>query len=147
VEHKNNIKQNPFKVPENYFEDLPSRIQEKINAKQEVPIRSMKTVLFNPKVLAAASLILILGLASVFIFQLNDPVNNTTDPIALEEFNTVSNYLITDLDDDELMQAYVEMTDESDNSYLISTEDLDEQEIIDYLLQDDLIEYYLLDEI
>jgi len=147
VEHKNNIKQNPFKVPENYFEDLPSRIQEKINAKQEVPIRSMKTVLFNPKVLAAASLILILGLASVFIFQLNDPVNNTTDPIALEEFNTVSNYLITDLDDDELMQAYVEMTDESDNSYLISTEDLDEQEIIDYLLQDDLIEYYLLDEL
>ena len=147
MEHKNNIKQNPFKVPENYFEDLPSRIQEKINAKQEVPIKSMKTVIFNAKVLAAASLILILGLASIFIFQLNEPVNNTTDPIALEEFNTVSDYLITDLDADELMQAYVEMTNESDYSYLISAEDLDEQEIIDYLLQDDLIEYYLLDEI
>ena len=147
MEHKNNIQQNPFKVPENYFEDLPSRIQEKINAKQQVPIRNMKTVLFNPKVLAAASLILILGLASIFIFQLNDPVNNTSNPLAQEEFNTVSDYLLTDLDDDELIQAYVEMTDESDNGYLISTEDLDEQEIIDYLLQDDLIEYYLLDEI
>ena len=147
MEHKNNIQQNPFKVPENYFEDLPSRIQEKINAKQQVPTRNMKTVLFNPKVLAAASLILILGLASIFIFQLNDPVNNTSNPLAQEEFNTVSDYLLTDLDDDELIQAYVEMTDESDNGYLISTEDLDEQEIIDYLLQDDLIEYYLLDEI
>lgn len=147
MEQHKNIKNNPFKVPENYFEELPGRIQERINTRQLVPERSMRTVIFNPRVLAAASFVLVLGLASLFIFQLKDNTNDLVDPLAQEEFSTISDYLLTDIDDTELMKVYVEMTELSNNGLLISTEDPDEQEVIDYLLEDDMIEYYLLDEL
>jgi len=147
VEQHKNIKNNPFKVPENYFEELPGRIQERINTRQLVPERSMRTVIFNPRVLAAASFVLVLGLASLFIFQLKDNTNDLVDPLAQEEFSTISEYLLTDIDDTELMKVYVEMTELSNNGLLISTENPDEQEVIDYLLEDDMIEYYLLDEL
>ncbi len=147
MEQHKNIKNNPFKVPENYFEELPKRIQERINTRQLLPERSMKTVIFNPRVLAAASFVLILGLASLFIFQLKDNTNELVDPLAQEEFSTISDYLLMDIDDTELMKVYVEMTESTSNGLLISTENPDEQEVIDYLLEDDMIEYYLLDEL
>lgn len=137
---------NPFKVPDNYFDELSTRIQERMNTQQKPAGTPIKTVIFNPRFLAAASFILILGLASIILYQLADSSQNTLDPIALEEFSTLSDYIMTNYEDMELMMAYMEMTDESENEYLFKTVDLQEEEVIEYLLQDDNLDYYLMDE-
>ena len=137
---------NPFKVPDDYFDELSTRIQERMNTQQKSAGTPIKTVIFKPGLLAAASFVLILGFASIILYQLEDSSQNTLDPIALEEFSTLSDYIMTNYEDMELMMAYMEMTDETENEYLFKTVDLQEEEVIEYLLQDDNLDYYLMDE-
>ena len=147
MEQNKNIKQNPFKVPENYFEELPARIQERIDARKSVPERNIRTVLFNSRVLAAASVILILGLASLFIFQFDNQSNGAADQMVLEDYTIISDYLMTDLDEEEIIQAFEDWGDQPDDESIFPVGDLSEQEVIDYLLEDNQIEYYLIEEL
>jgi hypothetical protein len=147
VEINKNIKENPFRVPENYFEELPSRIQHKMAGREAKPSRGVISLLHNPGFRIAASLILVAGMASVIFFVFNNKTDVETSLSIQEDYSIVKEYLLQDIDNAELFQAYLEMTPETENGYLFPSEDPEEQEVIDYLTEDGLIEYYLINDI
>ena len=147
MKQNKNIKENPFKVPENYFDELPSKIQERIDAKRSVPGKTPRVVLYNPRVLVAASFALIIGLASMLFFLSDNKGVEVTDQVVQEDFTIISDYLLTDLSDDEIIQVFEEWDAYDDYELLIPSEEPTEQEVIDYLLQEDHIEYYLFEEL
>lgn len=147
MESKKNIKQNPFRVPENYFEELPSRIQQRIAGSESKPSRGVIGLFQNPGLRVAASTFLIIGIAAVMFFVFNDNANVQTSLTMQEDFGKVEEYLLHDMDNSELFQAYLEMTPETEIGYLLSSESPEEQDVIDYLLEDDLIEYFLINDI
>ena len=147
MESNKNIKQNPFRVPENYFEELPSRIQHRIDNRDSKASRDVIGLLHNPALRVAASLFLILGIAFVMFLLFNKEKDVDTSLTMQEDYSTVQEYLLHDIDNAELFQAYMEMTAGTDNGYLLTPENPEEQEVIDYLLEDGLIEYYLINDI
>jgi hypothetical protein len=147
VESNKNIKQNPFRVPENYFDELPSRIEQRIAGRESMPSKEVLSLFNNPGLRVAASLFLIIGLATVIFFVFYDNTNVETSLTMQDDYSIVKEYLLHDIDNSELFQAYLEMSLETENGNLLSSESPQEQEVIDYLLEDELIEYYLINDI
>ena len=117
-------KENNFKVPNDYFEDLPLRVTEKIHSKKQVSF-NLNKLLFR-YLIPSASLIILL------IFILN--WNNTTKTEISDE--QLSEFLIEDADEyfeDELIyESYVE------NISIENNEEETEENYIDYLVENDI---------
>ncbi|MDE5418130.1 hypothetical protein L3049_08920 [Labilibaculum sp. DW002] len=113
-------KDQPFKVPEDYFENLSDRIQEKIEL-EENPKKRMLQVL-KPYVWMAASIIGIVIIAKVVL-------TNSVDP----------NYKIQQYSQSEISidtQSVIVNTD--DLNWFSDEEELTSEEIIEYLSDYDI---------
>ncbi|TNF42088.1 MAG: hypothetical protein EP310_06430 [Bacteroidetes bacterium] len=75
-------KENPFRVPENYFEDFSARLQERLEAeKKGVPVKQSRVIQFlKPAIGLAAGFALIFTLSywPLRIFTPNEQVENKT---------------------------------------------------------------------
>jgi len=117
-------KENNFKVPNDYFEDLPLHVTEKIHSEKQVSFNLNKLIFRY--LIPSASLIVLL------VFILN--WNNTTQPIINDE--QLSEFLIEDADEyfeDELIyESYI------DNITVENNETDTEENYIDYLVENDI---------
>ena len=113
-------KDQPFKVPEDYFENLSDRIQEKIEL-EENPKKRMLQVL-KPYVWMAASIIGIVFIAKVVL-------TNSVDP----------NYKIQQYSQSEISIDTQSVTVNTDDlNWFSEEEELTSEEIIEYLSDYDI---------
>jgi len=126
-------KELPFTVPEDYFENFPLRLMERIEKERkfrifEKPHRSMRTTL----AIAAAFAALILGGYAIIKLSLNK--GNETEQV--QEFADVIDYYIYDFDDETIETVF---NGETDLNYLNNI--YKEEELVNYLSEDDDIDY------
>jgi hypothetical protein len=103
--------------------------------------------LSDPGLRVAASFALIIGLAFVLFFSLYDGKNGNHDIYFQEDYGVVSEYLLKNMDNTELFGAYLDMTLETYDDLMLPVDTLSEQEVVDYLIEDELLEYYLMNDI
>jgi hypothetical protein len=123
-------KKNNFSVPENYFEKLPSLIQDKIAAQKKIPWwKEILASLLSPRfALAACSFLIVIG--SFYYFK---NINNSSLPANSSMANVDdvdANALANELDETSLTEAYAQA---------ISTEPNNESsDIENYLLDNNV---------
>lgn len=120
----------PFQVPENYFENFPERLGEKIHSRELHPVGEKRILTFKPY-LAAAVLIIVALISGTLIFR------NINEKRAIQNFHaeisqTVERelYYISE-------ETILEAMDYTDYQEEITGPD-GEGEIIDYLMQEDI---------
>jgi len=129
----------PFSVPDNYFDALPSKIQERLSETQTVSISRNYSV---RRGLALAAMFI--GLVTVGYFGLRMILAGQDDRmLSGEEVSSAIEYYGYQFDDEMLMAAYVESDDnqnlqDADNEIDVIIEYLSSEEI-DF--DDMLIEY------
>lgn len=140
--------QNPFRVPEGYFDELPSRIKERITTKLIIT----KSRRIHPGIFAAAaSVVVLLGLALVMrtsIFNTSSDVQFSSIPTTHIINHLDSAIMNGEIDEPVLMDAVVNASIEkpTSNSASTSTKQLQnestgilptvsDEAIIDYLVQ------------
>jgi len=131
---------NPYSVPENYFDELPGRIQEAIHVQKETePAKSFIFRYIRPQLAVAASIIIfaILGyLGYKSIYSYNSSIELTSGEIAeyVEYYSSEidEDMFIELLDDNKLPKAnFSDLSDEI-ITYLVD-ENIDYQSIIELL--------------
>lgn len=149
-ENKNNSKEiatqfssieklNPFQVPDKYFEDLPSVIQEKA-AQTEVSVFSsmFKWVSGHPKYsislgMATISIVLLI----VFISQPQNKSSVSFADITIEDILIESPEFIYYMDESEIIDVMIALSDIDLNSFYLpdleTDNDITEEDLIDYL--------------
>jgi len=136
MQNKNNIeqlkKENQFSVPANYFEDLPQQIQAKRT------LEKPNTISLNNwyyKVLAPTMVVITL-FASYYIYH-----NNTSTELTPEEFSElIINQELIQFDEDMIYEVYAETAVQTQT-------ELQDEEIIDYLINDNISINLILEEL
>jgi hypothetical protein len=120
----------PFGVPDNYFDDFPSRIQERLSETKEPSIPRLFPV---RRVIAMAAMFI--GLVTVGYFGLK-MIQNGQDARMLsgEDVSTAIEYFGYQFDDDMLIAAIVE----SDIDIDPQDNDFESEVIIEYLLNEEI---------
>lgn len=137
-------KENPFKVPDNYFDELPEIIQAKMNSVSEE--NKMKGIRFifsrtqNVITLAAASIVILLA---IFILLRNDSGNTDYfSGITLENILEENPEMIESMEDYLLVDVMLTASDYLEEENFIDNMDFDST-----LHTDDMINYLSDDEI
>ena len=131
---------NPYSVPENYFEELPGRIQEAIHIQKETePVKSFIFRFIRPQLAIAASIIIFamlgyLGYKSIYSHK--SSIELTSGEIAeyVEYYSSEidEDLFIELLDEDKLPKAnFFDLSDEI-ITYLVD-ENIDYQSIVEHL--------------
>ena len=129
-------KDHPFDVPENYFEDFPDKMQQRLRAKS-LPESGKRTTWFylKPQLAMAASLLLF-ALISLFAvrYLLND------NRVFIQNEDQYSEMLETEMDEHTLMKAYSEIMPVQQEYTSEAARDSIEytNAMIDYLLSEDI---------
>jgi hypothetical protein len=131
-----------FVVPEGYFDALPGIIEERIARERKAQPRIIALFRSNfGYVAAAASIVLVIGL-SIFFNQVPDPHVSGSGMAARQGFITkqdIREYLCDNLDESALMElAAAGDAGEEKEEELNVVEQLDEQEVIDYLIDNNV---------
>lgn len=132
--HKKNLNNlpnsNPFGVPENYFESFPGRLSDKIKEKEKTGKRKKPKVFriaINQLGLAAS----LAAFAIISYFSIRLILNNTnSEPDSF--YSEVIEYGIDDYEMDLLFDTY-----EEENN-ILEQEDTYQDEIIDYLVSENI---------
>jgi hypothetical protein len=131
-------RKNPFSVPDNYFEELPSRIQERISA-----VPSPAVQVFSParRILALAAMFI--GLLTVGYFGFRVLMNGPdVNKLSGEEVFNAIEYYGQEFDDEMLISAVLES--DIDLEPYISDNETDV--IIEYLASEEIDLDELIDE-
>ena len=117
-------KENPFVVPENYFQDLPSLIQQKIQHNEPTKVRSIglvRAVVYTSSVAAA-----IVALFFLFTFLLPKEEVKDTQVASFSDYkDAIAAYLEENLDEATLLEV------SSDNLALFNPNDLSALAMVD----------------
>ena len=138
MNNKNNIhdfklsdikKENPFKVPANYFEELPTQVQNKIaNTPKQETIFDKLMFIFSPKFGVVFAGVLVIAMLAI-----NFTKTEQTDYLSNLDVDYYTIIETIDFDEDELLLADLYQPTEI-NADDISIDVLLEQEIEDYEL-------------
>ena len=131
---ENLSKEAPFVVPEGYFDNLPGRLMEKIheeNKKQEQKNSIRLNTFFNPQLSIAASLILF---AILSYFTITYVLNSKHKQDTSQYFAELVENEIEDYD----LLLLMEALDEANNFYLEEYNIELDEEIIDYLVSEEI---------
>lgn len=132
-------RKNPFAVPENYFENLNSLVQDKINARRKLSWPEQFAGFFAAHKLSLVTSMIVLVLGSVYYFRNGGsniiPANETEFSFTDEEINTIT----SELDEQTISDAYAQ-TLSTDNTN-------DEGEFEDYILNNYIDENTLVNEL
>lgn len=137
-------KNHGFQAPEYYFDQLPSKIQERIAESKEVKKISMAQLLMKPQFIAAYTIVLLIGL--FFIFS---PLEQYTDSERNENVKSgliaEQIMIVEDFDESAILSAMDDETFSSEQmienkaiSILGSDDELSDDEIISYLSDEEL---------
>ncbi len=130
----------PFMVPENYFEELPSRIQERILEKVYKPVPQRIITFIRPKLALAAVIIGFLVIGYMGLKLLLPGENGKTENIT--QITEMIDYYLYEYDEELIINAVLELEEEiilpADNGSL--------DEIYDYLSNDDFDYSVLMNE-
>ncbi|MBL4653416.1 MAG: hypothetical protein JKY53_11245 [Flavobacteriales bacterium] len=138
-------KENHFSVPSTYFDEFPMALKNKIDEQENSSKNFSLNWLFNYKLLAPVGTCIVLILSSLLFY-------NPTETIELEELTAEEIQLSFEYEgyhtvDDELL-AELYYSEEAETTQKNSTtNELTDQEIIDYLLEENIDEtqiYYEL---
>jgi len=124
----------PFRVPENYFEELPLRIQQRLETQ---PATSRTIQMVRTRLAYAATIIVLvtMGYFGMKFIAGNHSVNGlTADDIAY-----VIEYYAYDFDN----EMFLSTLDESDLYYYATETDAETEQFIEYL-SDDYIDFSLI---
>jgi hypothetical protein len=133
-------KGNPYRIPENYFEELPGRISETIHAQKETEqVKHLFLKKIRPHLAVAASIVVftVIGYFGYkLIYSNNSNIELTsgeiTDYVEYYSSEIEENMFIEMLEEDKLPEAdYSDLSDEI-ITYLVD-ENIDYQSIIDVL--------------
>lgn len=123
-------RKNPFGVPDNYFDELPSRIQERLS---ETPAVSISRIYPVRRGLALAAMFI--GLVTLGYFGLKMIMNGQdTRMLSEDEVSTAIEYFGYQFDDDMLIAAIVE------SDIDLGPQDVDNESdvIIEYLSSEEI---------
>ncbi|MCF7568573.1 hypothetical protein L3X37_09370 [Sabulilitoribacter arenilitoris] len=118
-----NVNSNGFKTPEGYFDSLEERIIQNLSEEKEtkvIPLINRKTIIYISSIAAA-----VLLLFNLSIFESSFTVGDL-------ETETVENYVI-----DENISSY-------EIASLLTEDELNEDNLVDYNFEEENIEEYLL---
>lgn len=131
-------KQNSFQVPDNYFEDFPSRIQGKISTPEPGTLFLKLYSLLKPQ-LVLATVMIGFGVIAFLVMQLLTTDQTSTKTIASN--NIVSEYEAYAYIDEALIVDYL-----ASESEYFTEETFNEDEAYNYLLDNDIIIDEIYDE-
>ena len=101
-------KENPFRVPEGYFDSLASQVMSRVDAEgnkpQDMPMieKKTKTVWLRPVLYAAASVCALFISVTAYQHFTAQPVENTTEQVAVysdDSFDEAADYVMIDNQD------------------------------------------------
>lgn len=101
-------KENPFRVPEGYFDSLASQVMSRVDAEgnkpQDMPMieKMAKTVWLRPVLYAAASVCALFISVTAYQHFTAQPVENTTEQVAVyseDSFDEAADYVMIDNQD------------------------------------------------
>lgn len=126
-------KELPFSVPENYFDDFPGRLQERMQAESKTGLFRKTYELVRPQLALAAAIaaFVVIGYTTVKLIM-ND--NGTTNNVV--EIADVINYYIDDFDDELLIST---LSEEDGIDWLNTS--MENDDILDYLSEENNIDY------
>jgi hypothetical protein len=135
------LKENPFRVPEGYFQDFSRKVDARIAA--EARTKAANVVQLRPRIwLAAASLALLVTIGSVIILRQQprpEPGDVNAQVVSVQDIDDSG--LIDRIDEFTIMDLFPE-----DNIYLLEEDinstfdDISDDDIKQYLLQSNEIE-------
>ncbi len=134
----------PYETPEGYFDELPGRIMSSV--RKEAGRKRRSIVMMTRYSVAAA--ITVLAAISILLVMMNRQQQGVEEPLTY----SVHDVYMTGIDNlSDLEESYLlTMVDEDslDLGELMSADagDLEEETIINYLLADNHIEYYFIEE-
>ena len=117
----------PFRVPENYFEELPMRIQESLDEGRS----GIKVIeMLRPRLAYAAmiAVLITVGFLSVRSLLFNNTLNN----LSADEIENAIEYFGYEFEDEMLISALVE----SDAEYFPELSEAESDPIIEYLAEE-----------
>lgn len=97
-------KENPFKVPENYFADFPGKIRSKINMDASKGVTRSKLMILKPYISIAASFLILFGFWYLFLSKGISYKNLSNDNT--ETALTEMDYFIEELKQEELFEIF-----------------------------------------
>jgi len=130
-------KENPFRVPEGYFEAFPQRLEDRIQSQAKAPVRDHRILVLKPY-LAAAIILVVAIVSATLIFR--DPDAQVGLPDLQTEISQVVEWELYSISEEDIFDAMYDegMWEETD---VHQTSD----EIIDYLMNEDIPMDVLLD--
>ncbi len=131
-------KENPFKVPENYFEEFPKKIRTKIKMDVSKGVKKSRLMIFSPYITIAASFLILYGLWFLFLEKgfLNGHLSIDNKATTITEMD----YFLEELNQEELIEIFI--SNDTSDPYNIAyneedianiLEDIDESLIIESL--------------
>ncbi len=131
-------KENPFEVPENYFEELSGKIHSKIEQDTSKKNMKSKLVVLSPYITIAASFIILYGLWFLFLEKgiLNDQLSKNNQVIPITEMN----YFLEEIDQEELIEIF--STIENLDTYNLAYNEEEISEILDDIDESLIIEAF-----
>ncbi|GAB4277747.1 MAG: hypothetical protein Kow0068_00980 [Marinilabiliales bacterium] len=132
-------KKNPFEVPEGYFETFPDKLLNKINEEQtkKSPFNRIVSIIKPQLKLAAAFLLLAMFAFLITYFITDNQTDNlTNNNIPESQLNSPEQYIIDYIDNDEIISMI-------NNDTLSSDDEIDNETIVEYLIDNDVDVEYL----
>jgi hypothetical protein len=123
-------KQNPFKVPENYFENLTDRIISQTSAIETVPQKKSIVRRLRPFLAVAASVALLALIGYTALYFIGNGQRRSSSEVAVSD--KYSSIYLNDIDITTLEENVAE------NETLIEIPEISKNEIIDYLISEDI---------
>lgn len=123
----------PFSVPEGYFQNFSTRLRNKLETERKPGFFGKTYMILRPQLAIAATFAaLIISGYAIIRFGLNK--DRYTEPS--QEYAEIIDYYIYDFDDETIMAVF---TEENNLNYL--NNNLEEEEIINYLTEDTDLDY------
>lgn len=126
-------KKEHFKVPDGYFEEFPYEVQKRVLESEKNVLWELVLKLFTVRKLAIAGLV-VAGLVFGVPFLLNNDQNLEADVTAEELLELVEDGTL-EFDEDALIDVYAVALDDD---VATSDDDLNDEDIINYLIDEDI---------
>jgi hypothetical protein len=157
MDRKNNIHENgddsklkayagnklPYDIPETYFEELPGKVLDRIH---NVPARQVSMRARMMQLAAAAAVLVIVALASLH-FLFNTETELTPDEaFSIEDIYYYNLDNMAELEDAYLMSYIAEDSISLPKLLEDEVDEISDEDIMEYLLAENHIEYYIINE-
>jgi hypothetical protein len=140
--HQGNLKENPYKVPEGYFDTFPSRLQEHIQQQQHAssPLWERFIHLMKPQVTMAIGMLIFAFIAVTAVHYLTNNQQPKHQPLPAEYAKMIENSGIESSE-----QHFIDILLEEEQS--VRQEKLEKEAYIDYLMDEGIDYGTLMDEL